>query len=130
MTIDRALIGLQSEPVLCEVEKGAIRRFAQAIGDLNPVYAAGEIAPPTFPTTFLVQLPVELDVQRTLHGGEEYEYSRPIRVGDVLSVVRQIADVYTRHGRLGTMTFLVIEAQGRDQAGEPVFRSRSTIICR
>ncbi|MDA1349146.1 MAG: MaoC family dehydratase N-terminal domain-containing protein, partial [Chloroflexi bacterium] len=54
----RAAIGSESEPVTWEVEKGEIIRFAQAIGDPNPVYSdeaaarksrhGGIIAPPTF----------------------------------------------------------------------------------
>ncbi|MBA4116191.1 MAG: MaoC family dehydratase N-terminal domain-containing protein, partial [Rubrobacter sp.] len=55
-------IGQRSEPVMNVVEKGAVRKFAEAIGDLNPLYMDEEvakasrygrlIAPPTFPRTF------------------------------------------------------------------------------
>jgi len=41
--LDKSLIGRQSEPVLHEVEKGAIRRFAEALGDPNPL-ALDEVA--------------------------------------------------------------------------------------
>lgn len=131
MVLDRSLVGRESEPREFEVERGAIRRFAEAIGDLSPAYVAGEIAPPTFPTTFRGPIPgVGLDPKRILHGGEEYEYVRPIRRGDTITVVRRLKDVYTREGSLGTMTFLVIEAEGTDSRGDPVYRSRSTIIYR
>lgn len=131
MTIDPSIVGIESEPALYEVERGAIRRFAEAIGDLSPEYLRGEIAPPTFPTTFRGTLPgVELDPKRILHGGEEYEYLRPIRAGDVITVVRRLQDVFEKQGSLGAMTFLIVEAEGRDAQGEPVYRSRSTIIYR
>ena len=39
-------IGVESEPITHEVEKGAIIKFAQAIGDRNPAYP--DVAPPTF----------------------------------------------------------------------------------
>ena len=51
-------IGVESEPVVNDVEKGAIIKFAQAIGDESPVFNdedaarqtkyGGLIAPPTF----------------------------------------------------------------------------------
>ena len=51
-------IGLEGSPVTVEVEKGAIIKFAQAIGDDNPLFNdevearrsryGGLIAPPTF----------------------------------------------------------------------------------
>ena len=35
--LDKTLIGRESEPTSIEVEKGAIRRFAEALGDANPL---------------------------------------------------------------------------------------------
>ena len=39
--LDKSLIGRVSEPVLHEVEKGAIRRFAEALGDGDPFSFSG-----------------------------------------------------------------------------------------
>ncbi len=131
MAADRSVVGRKAPPETFEVEKGAIRKFAAAIGDETPAFRAGEIAPPTFPTTFRSPLPgLSLDLWRVLHGGEEYVYERPIRAGDVLSVTRSIEDCYEREGRLGTMTFYVVAAEGRDPKGTLVYRSRTTIIYR
>ena len=54
----RDAIGVESEAITHEVEKGAIIKFAQAIGDTNPLFNdegvarqtryGGIIAPPTF----------------------------------------------------------------------------------
>ena len=62
--LDKSLIGRESEPVVHDVEKGAIRRFAEALGDPNPIYvdeeaarAAGYpalVAPPTFAAALIV----------------------------------------------------------------------------
>ncbi len=38
------LIGSQSDPVILEVERGAIRKYAQAVGDPNPLYSDVEYA--------------------------------------------------------------------------------------
>lgn len=131
--LDRSLVGRRSEPVTFEVERGAIRKFAEAIGDPHPDFQRGEVAPPTFPTTFRVRVPglEAVDPARLLHGEEEYEYVRPIRAGDRITVVREVVDVYEKEGRLGRMTFVVSQVEGRDAAtGELVYRGRSTIIVR
>ncbi len=131
MEIDRTLIGRASRVELHEVERGAIRRFAEAIGDREPLHLSGEIAPPTFPTTFHGELPgLALDKKRILHAGEEYRYHRPIRAGDALQVVWRVDDVYEKEGSLGRMTFIVIASEGRDGLGLLVYRSRSTLIYR
>jgi hydroxyacyl-ACP dehydratase HTD2-like protein with hotdog domain len=131
MAVDRSIIGLSSEATVNEVERGAIRKFAEAIGDPSPAYARGDVAPPTFPTTFRTKLPgVNLDPKRILHGGEEFAYERPIRGGDRITVVRRIADVYEREGSVGHMTFYIFESEGTDEQGQLVYKSRSTIIYR
>ena len=131
MAIDRSLIGKESEEVVFEVEKGAIRKFAEAIGDPTPAYQRGEIAPPTFPTTFRIPIPgLSLELSRVLHGEQEYTFQRPIRAGDRVRCKSRVVDVYEKEGRLGRMTFLVTEIEGRDEEGELVFTGRSTVIVR
>lgn len=131
MAIDRSLIGKESPEEVFEVEKGAIRKFAEAIGDPHPAFREGEIAPPTFPTTFRMGIPgASLDLSRVLHGEQEYRYERPIRAGDRVVCKTRVVDVYEREGRLGKMTFLITEMEGRDEAGRLVFTGRSTLIIR
>jgi hydroxyacyl-ACP dehydratase HTD2-like protein with hotdog domain len=72
----------------------------------------------------------EIDPARILHGEQEYSYERPIRAGDRLTCVARIADVYEKEGRLGTMTFVIAEVEGRDAAAEKVFAGRATLIIR
>ncbi|MFC7441088.1 MaoC family dehydratase N-terminal domain-containing protein [Laceyella putida] len=141
MIIDRSVIGSTSEVKVFEVEKGAIRAFAHAIGDDNPLYTdeafakehgyASLVAPPTFPTTFRVPIPnVKFELSRVLHGEQEYSYERPIVAGDILRCVNRVVDVYERQGKLGTMTFLVTEIRGEDLDGKLVFCGKSTAILR
>ena len=79
-SLNRKLIGTVLEPIVGEVEKGAIRQFARAIGATDPIHtdveaarAAGYpnvVAPPTFvfclaqqnsePTDSLVELGFEV----------------------------------------------------------------------
>ena len=125
------LIGRESEVVLFEVERGAIRKFAEAVQDQTPECLRGDVAPPTFPTTFRITIPgLTYDLARVLHGAQEYRYERPLRAGDRVRCRVRVADVYRRQGRLGEMTFLILAMEGRDESGTPVFTGTTTAILR
>lgn len=142
--LERSLIGRESEPVLHDVEKNAIRRFAEALGDPNPLYQdegaaraagyAGLVAPPTFPLALTsnerFRHSLDLGTRSILHGEQQFEYARPIVAGDRITVVTRVADVQEKAGASGPMDVLVLEDEGRDDKGEWVFRSRATLILR
>ena len=129
--LTRDLIGRESEVVLFEVERGAIRKFADAVQDQTPACVRGDVAPPTFATTFRMTIHgVSLDLARVLHGAQEYRYERPLRAGDRVRCRLRVADVYHRHGRLGDMTFLILAMDGTDETGNLVFAATTTAILR
>ena len=129
--LSRDLIGRESEVVLFEVERGAIRKFAEAVQDQTPQSLRGDIAPPTFPTTFRMTIPgLSFDLARVLHGAQEYRYERPLRAGDRVRCRLRVADVYQRTGRLGEMTFLILAMDGTDESGSPIFTGKTTAILR
>ncbi len=142
--LDRSLIGRTSEPVLHEVERGAIRRFAEALGDPNPIYqdeqvarAAGYpglVAPPTFPVLLTsnerFRHSLDLGTRSLLHSEQQFEYARPIVAGDRITVRTRVADVQERAGASGPMDILVLEDEGRDAQGGLVFRARATLVLR
>ena len=61
-----------------------------------------------------------------VHGEQEFDYVRPIRIGDKLAVRPGIADIQAK----GSNEFLTIEAEVTDEAGERVLMARSTLISR
>jgi acyl dehydratase len=142
--LDRALIGRRSEPVLHEVEKGDLRRFAEALGDPNPIYvdevaarAAGHpglVAPPTFAAVLAAnerfRHSLDLGSRALLHVDQQLEYGRPILAGDVLTITSRVADVQERAAGAGPMDILVLEDEARDAQGALVFRTRSTLVIR
>jgi acyl dehydratase len=66
-----------------------------------------------------------------LHGEEEFEYHRPIAVGDTLVGEGRIVDVYEKESKGRTMTFLVTETVWRDEkTGEPAVTDRFNLIHR
>lgn len=140
---DEALkqIGKTGEARTHEVERGAIRRFADAIGDDNPLFNSereardsrfgGMIAPPTFYRLLMAPIPeVKLDMQssRGLDGGSDWEYFHPVRPGDRITVQTKIADLRESDGRLGPMVFTTTETSYTNQYGQIVALQRSTGI--
>ncbi len=137
---DPKRFGEKSEPRVHEIEKGAIRRFAEALGETNPVYFdeqearrrgyRGLLAPPTFPVT-LRRSPVPgLTMPRAgvIHGEQEFIYGEPICSGDVITVTAWLEDVRERRGSRGVMTLVTVASEGVHQNGAMAFQSRSTMI--
>jgi acyl dehydratase len=66
-----------------------------------------------------------------LHGEQEFEYHRPVVVGDVLLSEGSITDAYEKESRGKTMTFLVSETRyTEERTGELVLTSRMNLIHR
>ena len=142
--LDRSLIGRESEPVVHDVERTAIRRFADALGDPNPLYqdeavakAAGYpalVAPPTFAAALTAndrfRHSLDLGTRSILHSEQQLEYARALVAGDRITVVSRVADVLERPSASGPMDVIVLEDEGRDDGGEVVFRARATLILR
>ena len=144
MPLDKSLIGVAGQPVTIHIERGKIREFARAIKDDDPFYfdeeharreAEGIMPPVTFLQTMAHwddgrgRPKVPRDLKRTLHGEQEYDFLKPIYAGDVLTAVSRVADVYEKQGkRGGTMTFVVIETEYKNDRGELVARAKQVTI--
>jgi len=125
MTIDRGVIGRQSQPQSLLITRSRLRNFATATGQTDPVYVDLEAAkqaghtdlpvPPTFmfgielesldPFSFLTELGV--DLRTVLHGEQQFEYRQMAYAGDELTAQSTIVDVYDKKG--GLLEFLVRE---------------------
>lgn len=142
--IDRSLIGSSSEPYEFEIERGAIRKFAIAIGDSNPLYFDADfarrhgyddvLAPPTYPTCF--RLPKDpqwietLDRRRIMAGEMSFSYERAITAGMRLTCRMHLVGVDRKEGRRGVMELLRQETRGHDEAGRLVFVAGRTTVYR
>ncbi|MDA1279131.1 MAG: MaoC family dehydratase N-terminal domain-containing protein [Chloroflexi bacterium] len=137
----RAFIGVESVPVIYEIERHAVERFACAIGDPNPLYTdeiatrassfGGLIAPPTFLRSLLpghYPEPYPEPFAHILDGGSSYRFMKPVRVGDRIAVTRKIVDLYEKHGRMGTMLFKISEQKYVNQLGQLVATQTTTTI--
>jgi acyl dehydratase len=142
--LDRSAVGRTTPPTLNEIERGAIRRFAEALGDYNPIYFDAEYArasgytniaaPPSFPVSFATgsDLRELLGVpnRNLLLGEVSFEYERPIVAGDRLLVTSRVAEIADRSGAAGRVEIAVIEDEGRDEEGQRVFRCRRSYVVR
>lgn len=134
-------IGREGPPVTMEVEKGAIIKFAEAIGDDNPLFNdeaaarqtrhGGLIAPPTFLRSLRVglpELPFEIPFDRRLDGGSDWEYFQPVRPGDRIQAVARVIDLSERSGRIGLMIFMTAKITYQNQFDEIVATQTATTI--
>ncbi|HEX2090418.1 MAG TPA: MaoC family dehydratase N-terminal domain-containing protein [Actinomycetota bacterium] len=144
MPLNQALKGKEYQEVSFTVERDRVVQFADAIGEDNPVFRDAQAAkserygqqlgPPTFVTVMQIMtsgqvvLDQELGLNYALvvHAEQEYEWRRPVQVGDVLSAVPRIADIYSK----GPNEFLVIEADIKDPTGQTVVVARTTLLSR
>ena len=137
----RDAVGVFSQPIEHDIEKGAIRRFAEVIGDPNPLYCdeerarksryGGIIAPPTFLRTLETD-PLNVDFgvpyEGVFDGGSEWKYHEPVRLGDRITVTSRIVDLRERTGRVGPMLFVISESTYVNQFGAKVALQRNTLI--
>ena len=65
----------------------------------------------------------------TASANREFEFYKPILVGDVLTGTARVVDVLEREGgRGGKMTFMITEIEYKNQQGEKVAIARATLI--
>ncbi|MGH3716783.1 MAG: FAS1-like dehydratase domain-containing protein [Micromonosporaceae bacterium] len=143
MALDPACVGRSVvAPHPCEVSRGKIREFADAIGDPNPAYRDPEaakalghpdvIAPPTFPFvfTFAASTPLldelGIELHRVVHGEQRFAYTRPVFPGDLLRCTVTVENVRTVAGN----SFLTTRTDVTSDAGEPVVTTWSTLVVR
>lgn len=134
------LIGQSSDKVLNTIERGAVKKFAESIGDLHPVYIDPDyrkhsryetnIAPPTFPRVFDYGKIKGLHLPKAgiIHGEQRFQYVRPLFVGEDVYCYSEIRDYYEKSGSKGTMGFLVTNYCGEDPQGNTLFTSTSIVI--
>jgi len=150
----KKLIGIESEPVLYEIDAGAIRLFAQSILDNDPLffdeeYAQktahhGVIAPPTFyggatsiRNTTLNDENLRQGIDELVssgwigvNGGDDFELLIPIKPGDTLTCRSKIVDVTEKQGRSGNLIFVTNEKTFTNQDGKVALIRRTTGIYR
>jgi acyl dehydratase len=126
-------LGVEWEPRSYPIEREMIRRFARAIGDPNPLWQDGVIAPPTFVLAigfeqFVDELMSLASFGTVLMGGTELEFYHPIRLGDVITVVFKISSLRERQGKMGKMVFMTFDSTYKNKSQKLVAKCRQMVI--
>lgn len=134
------LIGKRSRKVKNTVERGLVKRFAEAVGDLHPIFVDEEygrnsrygqnITPPTFPRV-LEYGEVEgmyFPNIGLIHGEQIFHYKRPLLVGEEVYCSTELKDYYEKSGNNGLMAFVVLKRYGEEPSGELIFTEEQIII--
>jgi hydroxyacyl-ACP dehydratase HTD2-like protein with hotdog domain len=139
-----AVIGKKTEHRY-EVSRKDIRRYVQAVGSTDSRYRDGEVAPPLFCHSLAFEdvspdmlradgLPAELDVPlptaRAVGGGSSFDVGVPVRPGDLITVKKEIEDIYAKSGRSGDLIFVVLTTTYVNQNNELVARERGEFVNR
>jgi acyl dehydratase len=145
MPLNYALKGKEYGEISFVVEAEHVRQFAEAIGEDRPLFRdpeaaradgyPGQVAPLTFVTRMQIMASGQvvldpdlgLNYAMVVHGEQEYEWHRPVMVGDELTALPRISDMYAR----GPNEYLIIEAEVKDsRSGEVMVISRTTLLSR
>lgn len=133
--------------------RAAIRYYALAVGDDNPLYTddeaaraaglPGVIAPPTLvcDTNQYAGLaadadghaghswPLEVSGATAVRGGNDYEFHRPVSPDDVITATWTLADISERRTRAGARMLVVVsEARYTNQRRELLAVNRETLL--
>ena len=128
----QSLLNVEFGPEVYEIEKGMLKKFAEAIDDPNPRWL--KEAPPTFPAALVPRallnklFNADIPLKRLLNGTSELEYLQPIRAGDVISVTARLTRLRQVPGAEGPTLFMFTEMTYTNQRGEVVVKGKNTYI--
>ena len=135
-----------------ELGRAALRMYAQAVQDPNPLYTDGEfargvglgdvMAPPTLVCDTFQFFGADVDevghplalkqesIGTPLRAGNDYEFFQPIHPSDVITLRRRVKDVWEKTGRSGPLVFQQIEVTYHNQRAELLARNTELLYYR
>jgi hypothetical protein len=126
------LVDVEFGPEVYEVERGMLRKFAEAIDDASPRWQ--DTAPPTFPAALVPKellhklFNADIPLKRLLNGASELEYLKPVKAGDVIAVTAKLTRLRQMPGAGGPTLFMFTEVTYTNQRGEVAVRGKNTYI--
>lgn len=144
MPVSTEAVGKSWDPASFEVEAERIARYADAVGEPNPVHrdadaakAAGfrdVVAPPMFVVVYssvamgpaIFDPDVGMNFAAMVHGGQEFEWGEPVCAGDVITTAVTCKSIDERDGK----AFYVFESVSTNQDEERTVKATWTNIVR
>ncbi len=142
--IDHKFIGKEYPPIKYEIGREKLKEYARAVGDMKPIHhdekvgAASSygdiIATPSFAAVYALlgarnlffDPEIKINMAMLVHGEQEFEWYRPARPGDVMTVTGKITEIYEKKD----LDFVVYEARAVNQEDELVCVARATFVIR
>ena len=144
MPVNTAAIGKTFAPGSYLVGREKVKEYANAIGETDPIHldpeaarAAGYgdvVAPPMFAVVFISQTmaptlfdpEVGMNFALMVHGGQSFQWLRPIVAGEEITTHVAVKDIFEKDGK----GFYVYETICKDEAGETVVIGEWTFLVR
>jgi acyl dehydratase len=144
MPVKTEAVGKSYPPAVYAVGREKVREYAHAVGETNPLHldveaarAAGYadvVAPPMFAVVYsgpavapgIFDPDVGINFATMVHGGQEFEWGKPVVAGDEITTTATVKDISERNG----MGFYVFESVSRNQDGDVVCTGTWTNIVR
>ncbi|HEV7458892.1 MAG TPA: MaoC family dehydratase N-terminal domain-containing protein [Solirubrobacteraceae bacterium] len=144
MPVDTKAAGKTYEPKVYAVGREKVREYANAVGETNPVHLdveaargagyADVVAPPMFAVVYsapamapaVLDPEVGINLAMMVHGGQEFEWGKPVVAGDEITTTASVKDISERDGK----GFYVFETVSTNQDGDTVATGIWTNIVR
>jgi len=123
LDFDRSIIGSEFDrTVFAPVTKEAVVEYASTSGEPARNDAT---APPTFVLRLRGHRWMPENMPKNLgragfDAGKDIDFGVPVRIGDVLTAVSTVHDIYEKTGRTGSMAFVVLRTVVTNQRDEHV----------
>lgn len=132
MVISQKFLDKEYEPISYQVGYEKLKEFLIATKADREKYS--EITPPTFPVVYqhvllsevLFDGELKLNLKKLVHGEQEFNYFKPVRVGDTVTSKGKIAKIFQK----GPHDFVVFYTESYNQLQEKVSDSIWTFIIR
>ena len=142
MPVNTDAVGKQWPSTTYEVGLEKVREYANAIGADNPVHRDREaaksagyrdvVAPPMFTVVYsapamgpaILDPEVGINLATMLHGSQEFVWSEPVCVGDVITTAASCKEIFQKDDK----GFYVFETVSTNQDGAEVARGTWTNI--
>ena len=126
----RSLIGKKKEEVL-EIDKSMLRAYCRAVGDPSPKWR--DTAPPAFLTAAMITsgftaLSIPAPYKRLVAAGADWEFYKPMKVGDVITTTHEFADIQDKSSEKGPRALLLCKSTHKNQKGEVVAITTSSVM--
>jgi acyl dehydratase len=144
VAVNDSAIGKQWPAADFEVEADRIARYADAVGEENPVHRDADaarqagyrdvVAPPMFCVVYsaaalgpaILDPEVGMNLPAMVHGSQEFRWGEPVCAGDVISSAATCKEIYEKDGK----AFYVFESVSTNQEGAETVRGTWTNIVR